>query len=115
MAWYEIPLDTTPDQEFSVTVSVGDENIPLILHLRYNTEGEYWRMDISNKTGKMLIAIVPMLTGQGMSCDILRQFGYMGIGSAIILPVTDERDSDSPNIINLGTDFVLIWGKEDEA
>ena len=50
-----------------------------------------------------------------MSCDILRQFGYMGIGSAIILPVTDERDSDSPNIINLGTDFVLIWGKEDEA
>ena len=48
MAWNEIPLDPTPDQEFRVTVAVGDENKPLVIRLRYNTEGEFWRMDVSD-------------------------------------------------------------------
>lgn len=112
MAWYEIPLDATPDQEISVTVSVGENNIPLTLRLRYNTEGEFWRMDVTDKAGKMLLSNVPMLVGENQAADILRQFAYLGIGSAIILPLTDARSSDSPDFINLSTDFVLVWGDD---
>lgn len=114
MAWSEIPLDTTPDQEFVVTVDVDGENIPLMLHLRYNTEGQFWRMDVSDgRSGDMLISNVPMVTGERLAADILGQFEYLGIGSALIVPMTDCAESDSPNFFNLGTDFVLVWGKEE--
>jgi len=43
MAWLEIPLDDYPDQEIAVVVSVNSKNIPLILNVRYNEEGEFFR------------------------------------------------------------------------
>ena len=116
MAWHEIPLDPYPDQEFSVTVEVDEENVALILHLRYNTEGSFWHMDVSDgNTGEMLIAGVPLLTGQYPSADLLRQFEYIGIGSAIVLKMTETAAGDYPNEDNLGTDFLLVWGSEDDG
>lgn len=116
MAWYEIPLDPTLDQEFNVTVEVGEENVDLLLHLRYNTEGDFWRMDISDgNSQEMLICNVPMLTGEYPAADILEQFEYVGIGQAIVLKVSDAAAGDFPNIENLGTDYILVWGKEDEG
>lgn len=114
MAWNEIPLDTYPDQEFAITVEVGEENIPLIMRLRYNTEGSFWHMDISDgNTGEMLIAGVPLVTGEFPAANILRQFEYIGIGAAVVLAVTDKTASDIPGLNDLGTDFVLLWGSED--
>ena len=116
MAWFEIPLDSDVDQEFDVTVEVGEENVDMTLHLRYNTEGDFWKMDISDgNTGDMLVSNVPLLTGYSFSADMLRQFGYVGIGSAMVVKMTDTADGDFPNIDNLGTDYVLVWGKEDEG
>ena len=116
MAWYEIPLDNYPDQEFSVTVEVGEENVPLILHLRYNTEGDFWKMDVSDgKSGEILISAVPLLTGEYPGADILRQFEYVGLGSAMVIKMSDKAAGDFPNIDNLGTDYVLVWGTEDEG
>jgi len=116
MAWYLIPLDAIPNQEISVTVEVGEENVALILNLRYNTEGEFWKIDISDgNTGNMLISGVPLLTGEYPSADILRQFKYVGIGSALIVRLSDGARGDFPDIDNLGTDYVLVWGKGDEG
>lgn len=116
MAWHEIPLDTYPNQEFRITVEVGEENVDLILHLQYNTEGDFWRMDISDgNTGDMLISGVPLLTGEYPSADLLQQFEYVGIGSAIVLKMTETAAGDYPDIENLGTDYILVWGTEDEG
>lgn len=116
MAWYEIPLDTTPDQEFNITVEVGEENVDLLLHLRYNTEGDFWHMDVSDgNSQEMLISGVPLLTGEYPAGDILRQFAYVGIGQAAVLKLTDGAEGDFPDIENLGTDYVLVWGKDDEG
>lgn len=113
MAWNEIPLDTTPDQEIHITVEVNKENIPLILHLRYNTEGEFWKMDVSDgTTAKMLISNVPLLTGESPAADLLRQFQHLGIGSAMIIKVTEQTDRDIPGLTDLGTEFVLVWGDD---
>lgn len=116
MAWYEIPLDPNPDQQFNITVTVGEENVGLILHLRYNTEGEFWHMDVSDgSTEEMLLSNVPLLTGEYPAADILRQFEYIGIGQAIVLKVTDGASGDFPNLDNLGSDYILVWGKADEG
>lgn len=108
---YEIPLDSTPDQEFSINIDVDGESIPLILRLRYNTEGNFWHVDISDgKTGQMLVASAPLVTGRRTAVNLMRQFGYLGIGNAITLKVTDGADGDIPGTSNLGTDFLLLWG-----
>lgn len=115
MAWHDIPIDTDGDQQFNITVQVGEENVSLILRLRYNTEGDFWRMDITNAdTEEMLISGVPLLTGEYPAADILEQFEYIGIGSAIVLKMTDDAEGDFPNLENIDTDYVLFWGKEDE-
>lgn len=108
---YEIPLDNTPDQEFNVTVDVGDKNVSLLLHLRYNTVGAFWNMDVADgNTGTVLISRVPMLPGNGEAFNMLRQFSHLAIGTAMIMPMADKVSSDNPDITNLGTDFVLLWG-----
>ena len=115
MSWQYIPLRPIPDQEFSVTVTVNEENIPIILHLRYNTEGEFWRMDIMNgRTGEMLISNVPLVTGEYPAADRLAQFRHLGIGSVLVLKNTEETVADIPGLDDLGTDFLLIWGSMDE-
>lgn len=114
MAWHEIPLDTYPDQEFSITVEVNDMNIPLIMRLRYNTEGDFWHMDVSDGvTGEMLISNIPLVTGEYPAADILRQFEHIGIGQAVVLAVTDNTAGEIPGLSDLGTDFVLLWGSDD--
>ena len=111
MSYHIIPLDATPDQRFNVTVEAGGENIPLILRLRYNTEGEFWRMDVSDgRSGDMLLSNVPLLTGKYPAANLLRQFAHLSLGDAVILPVSDQTRGDIPGLDDLGTDFVLVWG-----
>ncbi len=115
MAWHVIPLDTTPDQEFDVTVDVGGNNVYLVLHLRFNTEGEFWRMDITDgRTRKMLLSGAPLLTGEYPAADLLRQFQHFGIGNAIIVKSTDITYDDIPGLFDLGSDFLLLWGETDD-
>ena len=61
----------------------------------------------------MLLANVPLLKGEGESANILYQFDYLGLG---YLAVVDAAGSgaDYPNAVQLGTDFVLVWGSNDE-
>ena len=114
MSWQYIPLKPVPDQEFNVTVTAHGENIPLILHLRFNTEGEFWHMDISNgRTGEMLLSNVPLITGKYPAADRLAQFQHLGIGSMLVLKNTEETDADIPGFDDLGTDFLLIWGAQE--
>lgn len=112
--WNIVPLDTMPNRKIHVTVKTqGNVNKQLVLHLRYNTEGEFWRMDISDTQDNMIISGVPLVTGEYPAANILKQFNYLGIGSAVVLRVTDDEDKDIPDMSNLGTDFVLAWGDGD--
>ena len=116
MAWNDIPIDPGEDQQFNITVEVGEENVSLILHLSYNTEGDFWRMDVSSAdTEEMLISGVSLLTSEFPAADILEQFEYIGIGQAIVLKMTDDAEGDFPNLENIDTDYVLFWGKEEEG
>ena len=118
MAWYTVPLDTTPEQEIDITLDMGDEALDLTLHLTYNTEGDFWRMDIRRQEDdEILIANLPMLTGEYPAADLLGQFQYLGIGSAVILKLSDDVISDYPDLESFGTEFALFWydGQDDES
>ena len=109
--WNIVPLDTYPNKIIHVTVKTQNNvNKQLIFHLRYNTEGRFWRMDVSDYKNNMLISGVPLITGEYPAANILKQFDYLGIGSAVVLRMTDDQDKDIPDLTNLGTDFVLAWG-----
>lgn len=114
MSWNIVPLETYPDQVIHVTVPAQNgNNAQLILHLRYNTEGDFWHMDISDSQENLLVTGVPLLTGGYPAANILNQFDYLGIGSAVILNMTEATEADIPGLADLGTDFVLIWGDGD--
>lgn len=115
MAWGTVPLDSYPDQEIDIVVDVDDETaVDLILHFSYNSEGDFWHLDITRAdSGEMLLSNAPMLTGEYPAADLLGQFQHLGIGSAVIVRMTDGIDLDYPNLDTLGTDFLLVWGGGD--
>jgi hypothetical protein len=109
MADQIIPLDNAPNQSMTVMVNVNGQNISLGLSFRYNEAGGFWVMGISDpSTGIAIVANVPLLCGNYPAGNILRQYGYLGIGSAWLVNMGSTQDS--PDNTNLGSGFVLIWG-----
>jgi hypothetical protein len=82
----------------------------LTFSISYNEPGGYWFMAVSDaKTKTLLLDAVPLVTGQYPAADLLGQYEYLGIGSAVIVP-TSSLANDIPDDTNLGTDYVLVWG-----
>ena len=103
-----IPLDTAPNQIFQMPVSIDKGLLVLTVNLRYNEIAKYWVATIRDKKGVLLLDSVPLLTGNAPACNILKQFSYLGIGSAYIINASGTAQ-DVPDNKSLGTDFLLIW------
>ena len=102
-----VPLTPSTNQTFDITLPVDSGNIKLTLAFTYNSQGQYWFMSIT-QAGQLLLDGIPLLAGAYPAGNILRQYAYLGIGSAYIVPATSTA-WDSPNFDDLGTDFVLVW------
>ena len=113
MAIRQIPLTADPNQVFAVSLPVDGKNLDLILELRYNTEAGYWTMDVLDKTRNPLLAAIPLFTGTAPAADLLGQYGYLGIGRAVIVP-SGHTTTGQPNDQNLGAEFFLLWGDTSE-
>lgn len=108
---YEIPITSDPNQNFKCTIPVDGENRSFIFNLKYNTQAKYWTMTISDDiTGKMLIDSLPLISGEYPSANLLEQYSYLNIGSAVIIKANPDIEIDCPDEKNLGTGFKLIWG-----
>lgn len=108
---YEIPITSDPNQNFKCTIPIDGENKSFIFNLKYNTQANYWILTISDDiTGKMLIDSLPLITGEYPSANLLEQYNYLNIGSAVIIKVNPDIEVDYPDEKNLGTAFKLIWG-----
>jgi hypothetical protein len=106
-----IPLDNSPNQNFQVTVNVDGNLITLAIELRYNSMAGYWVMTISDTLGNIVLDSIPLITGVWPAANLLRQYQYLGIGSAYILNASGPIPGlDYPNNTDLGSDFVLLWG-----
>lgn len=110
MAYKIIPLTPNANQSLTCTLPIDNKNITLSMTFTYNDPGGYWFMSITDaKTNTLLLDAIPLVTGEYPAADLLGQYEYLGIGSAVIVP-TSSVASDYPDNTNFGTDFVLCWG-----
>lgn len=107
---YIVPLTSSPNQTFTSTIPIDGKKIKLYFFLRYNTEQKCWEMDLCDSNKSPLVNSLPLICG----LNLLEQYGYLNIGSAYILKLDSNIESDRPNENNLGKDFILIWGDTDE-
>jgi len=105
--YQEIPLDSTPGQSFTITLSVDNKNVSYGFFLRWNDIAKYWTMDILVE-GVQKLTGIPLLVNQ----NLLGQYQYLQIGSAYLIRVSDNQN-EQPDDTNLGTDFILVWGDTD--
>lgn len=111
---YKVPLSNYPNQKFSTAIPINGENVYLRFSMWYNYEAGYWLVTIQDqKTEKDIISNIPLLSSTFDFSNFLRQFGYKMIGKAYIGPINDTTLS-MPNNENISTDFVLLWGDNDE-
>jgi hypothetical protein len=108
---YIIPLTTEPNQTFNCTIPIDGENRRLSFELRYNTIAEYWSLTvIDGVTRDTLIASIPLMRGEFPAANLLEQYSYMKIGSAVIVHHGKLPPDTNPNAENLDAEFYLVWG-----
>lgn len=102
-----IPLTSSPNQTFSVQLTVNGKALTLNLAVRYSEMAGYWSLSISDSNGNLLIASVPLITGWWPAANLLGQYQYLQIGSAFLLNVGNSL-TDYPGPGNLDK-FSLLW------
>ena len=98
MSAYTIPLTHEP-QSFSIALGGTEYR----LCIRWYEPGG-WLLDISSAADTPILAGVPLVTG----CDLLAQYGYLGIGGALLV-----SGDVPPTLDNLGTDVELVFEVDD--
>lgn len=103
-----VPLNTAPNQTFTVQLTVDGSPLTLNLTLSYSAMSGWWQLGIANAQNTVLVAAVPLVTGWYPCANLLAQYGYMQIGSAYLLN-TGSSSVDYPGINDLPS-FSLLWG-----
>lgn len=112
-----IPLTSTHNQEFQITLEINGENVPLKFEIRWNNTASYWVVTLTDvATGLLIIDSMPLVTGKinTQSLNILRGFGYLKIGKLYLVPAVSKPTTDYPNETNLGVEFKLALDDNDE-
>jgi hypothetical protein len=108
---YIIPLTTEPNQTFNCTIPVDGRNRRFSFDLRYNSIAKYWNLTVKDGvSGDILIDAIPLMRGQYPAANLLEQFSYMNIGSAVIVHQGKLPPGVDPDSVNLGAEFFLVWG-----
>lgn len=103
-------MSNSPNQTLTTSLNVDGVVTDYQLTLRYNEVAGYWVMSVSDAAGNLILDSIPLVTGNAPAGNILGQFAYLGIGSAYIINAGGVKFPEYPNNIDLGSDFVLIWG-----
>jgi len=70
----------------------------------------YWVATIADvSTGQIILDSLPLVTGQYPAANLLGQYAYLGLGSAVVLNM-ENSPLDYPDSETLGTIFLLAWG-----
>lgn len=101
-----IPLDSSPNQSFQITLPFETYNRPVDCELRYNEIIGYWLLSIFDPSlGKPLLCNIPLVPGT----DLLGQYQYLNLGHLVIANVGETTFKEWPSKTNLGTLWKLVW------
>lgn len=108
---YVIPLSTDPNQTFNCAIPIDGNNRLLSFQLRYNSIARYWNLTVIDaRTKETLIDALPIMVGEYPAANLLEQFGYLNLGSAVVVKEGELHGTENPNDTNLGTEYYLVWG-----
>lgn len=113
-----VPLTAGQNQSITSTLPVDGGNITLSFQFTWNGQGNYWWMSITQGSTLLLDAI-PLLPGQYPAANVLRQYQYLQIGSAYLIP-NGGGLPENPTFTTLGTQiptsastpvstYLLVW------
>lgn len=108
MSYQIVPLQSAPNQTFTVQLLVNAQPLTLNISLSFSEMAGYWQMVVSDVNGSQLLACVPLITGWWPAANLLEQYQYLNIGSAFLLN-TGNASVDYPDAGSLGL-FSLLWG-----
>lgn len=103
-----IPLVPSQNQSVTCTLPIDNKNVTLSFQFTYNAEGEYWFMSISDKDGNLLLSGVPLVTGDYPAANVLEQYSYLNIGSAVVVPASTSLVG-VPGFDDWGSNYYLAW------
>ena len=99
-----VPFQGIPHRKFSTKVPIDGGNTLLKFQMSYNDLAHYWLVDIYKNDG-LVYAGLPLVPGQ----NILEQVGYLGIGSAWIVPRSRAMEQ-WPSETTLESDWYIDAG-----
>src|SRR5580698_7360390 len=103
-----VPVNSNPNSTIIVNLGVNGATLTLQLSFHYNEIAQYWEMTINDSSGNLVLASIPLITGDDPAGNILRQYEYLGIGSATVVNA-GQVPNDYPNNTQLGGPFQLLW------
>ena len=111
---YKIPLNNSPNQNFTFTVPVNGNNRDFEANLNYNYQGLYWSFSLIDvNTREELFTNLPLLESKGVVADIAYQLQYGQFGSIYVVAV-DETTLCRPIADDIGIKYILVWGDNTE-
>ena len=106
----QLPLTNEPNQEFQMTLDINGSKRSFKFLFVWNAIAGYWVFSVTDVAeGELVLDSIPLVCGSTSTYDIFRQLGYLGIGSAFLVPSVEKPVSDSPLTTNLLEEFALVW------
>jgi hypothetical protein len=99
---FTIPLgNNLPWYKFKITLS----GTIFTLSVRYNTRSSRWLMDISDPSGNIILAGIPVLIQR----DMTGQYPTLAIPSGTFFSTDDTGQGNQPTLYSFGTDHTLWY------
>lgn len=109
-----LPVTSDQNQTFEVSLPIDSNNRRLKFFFSWNPVGQYWQFDLfdQNKEGIQLLSNMPVFSIDAPYNNIILRYEYKEVGSLYLVNVGNSSGDikDRPNINNLGTDWVMVWG-----
>lgn len=103
-----VPLDSSANQRFQVSLSVDGKILQLNLAINFSEMGQMWMLSIFDSNNNLILSSIPLITGDWPAANILAQYAYLAIGSAFVVNA-GQAAIDYPGAADLGGTFVLVW------
>jgi hypothetical protein len=98
-------INEIPTKPYARTTTISLAGVTYTLNFYYNNTvyggglpNPCWLVDIEDQFGKAILTAVPLITG----ADLLSQFGYLGIGGALLCQ-SDFDPTVVPSFTSLGS------------
>lgn len=101
-----IPISSSPNQEFTITLPYSDRNRQVKIFAWENNISKYWEFTMRDMaTNTDLITAMPLVPCQ----DMLEQYQYLKLGHLYLVNIGDAMFKEFPITENIATFWYLVW------